>query len=149
MTACSTANSRGARPGDASRADSPSTSACQAARPSCARQRVKLCDNVVVAGKLWWEDEDAAYIRGRSDRYPGAIDIEPEWTLEAADDPRRVLRNPDPVSRTGAIRLIGYSPTAGFVITVIIDPVDWAGRTAWKTRGADFRSYLEGKEATT
>ncbi len=80
---------------------------------------------------------------------PGAVDVEPEWTLEAADDPRRILRNPDPVSRTGAIRLIGYSPTAGFVVTVIIDPTDWAGITAWKTRGADLRSYLEGKEATT
>lgn len=51
------------------------------------------------------------------------------------------------MSRTGAVRLIGYSPTAGFVITVIIDPVDWAGVTAWKTRGADLRSYLGGKEA--
>jgi hypothetical protein len=111
--------------------------------------RVKLCDNVVVPDKLWWEATDAAYIRGRSDRYPGAVDVEPEWTLEAADDPRRILRNPDPVSRTGAIRLIGYSPTAGFVVTVIIDPTDWAGITAWKTRGADLRSYLEGKEATT
>lgn len=107
-----------------------------------------MCDNVVVADKLWWEDEDAAYIRSRSDRYPGAIDLEPEWTLEASDDPRRILRNPDPVSRTDAIRLIGYSTSAGFVITVIIDPVDWAGVTAWKTRGADLRSYLEGKEAT-
>jgi hypothetical protein len=113
------------------------------------RWRVKLCDNVVVVDKLWWEDEDAAYIRGRSDRYPDAIDIEPEWTLEAADDPRRILRSPDPVSRTGAIRLIGYSPTAGCVVTAIIDPTDWAGITAWKKRGADLRSYLEGKEATT
>lgn len=102
-----------------------------------------------MADKLWWEDEDAAHIRGRSDRYPGAIGIEPEWTLEAADDPRRIVRNPDPLSQTKAIRLIGYSPTAGFVITVIVDPVDWAGVTAWKTRGVDLRSYLEGKETTT
>jgi hypothetical protein len=28
---------------------------------------------------------------------------------------------------------------------VIIDPVDHAGVTAWKTRGADLRSYLEGE----
>jgi hypothetical protein len=107
---------------------------------------VYLCDNVVVAGKLWWEDADAAHIRRRSERYPGAIDIESGWTLEAADDPRRIVRDPDPVSRVAALRLIGYSPTAGFVITVIVDPVDWAGVTAWKTRGADLRSYLEGKE---
>ena len=43
-----------------------------------------------------------------------------------------------------AIRLIGYSPTAGFVLTVIIDAVDAAGITAWKTRGTDLRDYLEG-----
>lgn len=109
---------------------------------------MQLCDNVVVADKLWWEDEDAAHIRHRSERYPGAIDIEPDWTVEAADDPRCIVRDPDPASRAAAIRLIGYSLTAGFVITVIIDPVDWAGVTAWKTRGADLRSYLEGKEST-
>jgi hypothetical protein len=43
------------------------------------------------------------------------------------------------------IRLIGYSASAGFVLTVIIDPVDHAGVTAWKSRGADLRSYLEGE----
>jgi hypothetical protein len=42
-------------------------------------------------------------------------------------------------------RLIGYSPSAGFVLTVIVDPVNKAGITAWKTRGADLRSYLEGE----
>jgi hypothetical protein len=104
-----------------------------------------MCDNVVIADGLWWDDEDADYIRRRTDRYPGAINIEPEWTLEAAADPRRIVRDPDPKSQTGAIRLIGYSPTAGFALTVIIDPIDKAGITAWKTRGADLRSYLEGE----
>lgn len=93
---------------------------------------------------MWWDDEDADYIRRRSGRYPGATNIDPEWTLEAAADPRRIVRDPDPKSQTGAIRLIGYSPTAGFVITVIMDAADKAGVTAWKTRGADLRSYLEG-----
>ncbi len=95
---------------------------------------------------LWWDEDDAEYIRRRSDRYPGAVDIEPVWTLEAAVDPRRVVRNPDPKSHSGAMRLIGYSPSAGFVLTVIIDPVDMAGVTAWKTRGADLRRYLEGHQ---
>jgi hypothetical protein len=94
---------------------------------------------------LRWDEEDAEYIQHRSDRYPGATDIEPEWTLEAAADPRRIIRDPDPRSRLGAIRLIGYSPSAGFVLTVIIDPVDKAGITAWKTRGADLRNYLGGQ----
>lgn len=39
----------------------------------------------------------------------------------------------------------GYSQSAGFVVTVIMDSVDGAGITAWKTRGADLRSYLEGE----
>jgi hypothetical protein len=62
---------------------------------------------------LWWDDEDADCIRRRSDRYPGALNIEPEWTLEAVADPRAIVRDPDPKSRTGAIRLIGYSPGGG------------------------------------
>ena len=95
---------------------------------------------------LWWDDEDVAHIRSRSTRYPGADDIEPSWTLEAAADVDRVVRDPDPNSRVGYIRLIGYSPSAGFLLTVIVDPQDWSGVTAWKTRGADLREYLEGKE---
>jgi len=55
-----------------------------------------------------------------------------------------VVRDPDPKSQVGAVRLIGYSASAGFVPTVIIDRVDQAGITAWKTRGADLREYLEG-----
>ncbi|OHV44970.1 hypothetical protein CC117_09720 [Parafrankia colletiae] len=94
---------------------------------------------------LWWDQEDAEYIRRRSDRYPGATDIEPEWTLEAVKDPRRIVRDPDPRSRMGAARLIGYSRSAGFVLTVIVDPIDEAGITAWKTRGSDLRDYLEGE----
>lgn len=90
---------------------------------------------------LWWRDEDADYIRRRSERYPGASDIEPEWALEAARDPRRIVRDPDPKSRRGAIRIIGYSSTAGFVITVIVTPSDHAGVTAWKTTGVDLRAY--------
>lgn len=100
-----------------------------------------------VAGELWWDDEDAAHIRRRSARYPGADDIEPGWALEAAADPHRVVRDPDPKSRVGYTRIIGYSSSAGLVLTVIVDPEDWSGVTAWKTRGVDLREYLEGKEA--
>jgi len=95
-----------------------------------------------VVGQLWWDDEDATHIRTRSTRYPGAQDIDPAWTLQAAADPHRVLRDPDPRSRVGYLRLIGYSPTAGLVITVIADPHDWSGVTAWKTSGADLHDYL-------
>lgn len=97
--------------------------------------------------ELWWDEEDAVHIRSRSARYPGATDLEPGWTLEAAADPHRVVRDPDSRSRAGYLRIIGYSPSAGFVLTVIVDPMDHSGVTAWKTRGADLRGYLEAKEA--
>jgi len=51
------------------------------------------------------------------------------------------VRDPDPRSRRGAVRIIGYSPTAGFIVTVIATPSDHAGVTAWKTSGADLREY--------
>jgi hypothetical protein len=32
-------------------------------------------------------------------------------------------------------------------MTVIVDSEDWSGVSAWKTRGADLREYLDRKEA--
>ena len=90
---------------------------------------------------LWWREADADYIRRRSERYPGAVNIEPEWAAEAASDPRRIERDPDPKSRTGAVRVVGYSAGAGFVITVIATGGVHAGVTAWKSSGADLRDY--------
>nr|WP_218862630.1 hypothetical protein [Actinopolyspora biskrensis] len=105
--------------------------------------------NRSVTTELWWDEEDIEHIRTRSIRYPGATDIEPSWTVEAAADSHRVLRDPDPKSRASYIRIIGYSASAESVITVIVDPEDFSGVTAWKTRGADLRDYLENKEAGT
>lgn len=107
-----------------------------------------MCYNGHVVTELWWDDEDAEHIRTRSSRYRGANDIAPAWTVEAANDPHRVTYVPDTRSRAGYTRIIGYSPSAGFVLTVIVDPTDDSGVTAWKTRGADLREYLDGKEGT-
>ncbi|GEP40659.1 hypothetical protein NPS01_43220 [Nocardioides psychrotolerans] len=68
--------------------------------------------------------------------------------MQAAADPALVARNPDPKSKAAYTRLIGYSPAAGFVLTVIIDPHDLSGVTAWKTRGVDLRDYLDRKDTT-
>jgi len=108
-----------------------------------------MCYIVCMVIGLWWEGERGRYILCRSSRYPGATDIDPAWTLEAAADSGRITRDPDPKSHWGDIRIIGYSPSAGFVITVIIDHVDHSGINAWKTTGADLRAYsagLEGEE---
>ena len=77
--------------------------------PPTARSSVWHCATMSdVTGELWWRDEDAEYIRHRSSRYPGATDLEPVWTLEAAADPRCIVLDPDPKSRTGAVRIIGF-----------------------------------------
>jgi hypothetical protein len=113
--------------------------------PPTTRSSVWRCATMSdVTEELWWRDEDAEYIRHRSSRYPGATDLEPAWTLEAAADPRRIVLDPDPKSRTGAVRIIGYSASAGFVITIIATGGARAGVTAWKSSGADLRDY-EGK----
>ena len=106
-----------------------------------------MCYIVCMTVGLWWDDERGRYILRRSSRYPGATDIDPAWTLEAAADSHRITRDPDPKSHWGDIRIIGYSPAAGFVITVIIDHVDHSGINAWKTTGADLRAYSAGLEA--
>jgi hypothetical protein len=62
---------------------------------------------------LYWADEDAAYIRSRSTRYPGALDIEPAWTWEVLADERLVELSPYPTSRVGASGLVGFSPSVG------------------------------------
>ena len=45
---------------------------------------------------LNWDEESAGYIRARGDRYPGGLGLEP-----------------DPKSRMGASRFIGFSADAG------------------------------------
>ena len=63
-----------------------------------------------VAVGLHWADEDVAYIRSRSSRYVGALDIELAWTVEVMADARLVELSPYPTSRVGATGFIGYSP---------------------------------------
>jgi len=61
------------------------------------------------------DSESGEHIATRSERYPDAVDIAVAWTGEAAADPHAMISDPDPRSRTGAIRVVGYSPAAGFV----------------------------------
>jgi hypothetical protein len=75
--------------------------------------------------------------------------VEPAWTLEAAADPHRITRDPDSKSHWGDIRVVGHSPSAGFVITVIIDHVDHSGINARRTSGADLRAYRLATEGRT
>lgn len=80
--------------------------------------------------------------------------VQPEWANEAVDDEHALWLVPDPASRSGhAVRVIGYSPAAGAVLTVILvgaeaDPAeppdgDWWGSNAWVANRRDRRLYGE------
>ncbi len=98
--------------------------------------------------RFYWDDEDAAYISSRSSRYPGALDIDPDWTREVLEDERLVVLDPYPASRIGASGFIGRSASAGRVLVVIafrdLDG-DWHGLNAWPASGRNLATYQEGE----
>ena len=84
--------------------------------------------------------------RGRKDR-PRETDIDPAWANEAYCDPEAVWFTPDPKGKKGmSNRTIGWSETAGFVITVITVPDPdgsgfvW-GASAWRSNPTDVAVY--------
>lgn len=89
------------------------------------------------------------YIRARR-----AVGV--EWANEAVRDAHAVSLVPDQASRSGhSVRVIGYSGSAGAVITVVLvdtdpDPEerpdgDWWGSNAWMANERDRRSYGEAE----
>lgn len=79
---------------------------------------------------------DPVHLR-RSQRHPGEIDIEPVAAVEAALDGRGLIAR-DPQSRTGeAVRVVGFSSTAGRLLVVVLLPEGhpptglWHVVTAW------------------
>lgn len=101
-----------------------------------------------VPERIEWSEESALHIGSRSARYPDATDILPTWTAEVVNDPDRLVDEPDLKSAyANSVRIVGYSPTARMVITVVALRDSHGvlrGATAWKTRGAPLRQYLEG-----
>lgn len=96
---------------------------------------------------IHWSADGISYIGSRSARYPGAIDLEPDWTQEVLSDPDLIAFEPDPKSRIGASRFIGESPAAGLVLVVIgfrdLDG-DLHGINAWPATGVDLALYTAG-----
>lgn len=96
---------------------------------------------------LNWDEESEAYIKTRGERYPGGSGVEPGWTQQVMDDPDLAAFEPDPKSRMGASRFIGYSDSAGRVLVVIAfrdADGDLHGINAWPATGADLKFYREG-----
>lgn len=91
----------------------------------------------------------------RSLRYPGEVDIDPTSAIEAACDERGLVAR-DPKSRTGeAVRVVGYSPTVGRVLVVVLLPDDhpptgrWHVVTAWPANRRLRAAYAAADEEET
>ncbi len=72
--------------------------------------------------------------------------VTPDEADEAVDDPERIVINPDYNSTSGrSTRIIGFSATAGDLLTVIVLVEDNAtyGVNAWRSNARDRRIYLE------
>lgn len=95
------------------------------------------------------DEEASAYVRSRSRRYAGGMAIEPQWCEEALADEDLVAFEPDPKSRIGASRFIGWSRGARRAL-VVIAYRDLDGDlhliNAWPATGADLAFYVEGKD---
>ena len=86
----------------------------------------------------------SGYIRSRSARRPGDIDIEPAWADEAFADDDALVDSPDPASKSGKTdRIVGYSPTARMVIVVIYLRDELIAVNAWKANETQTRRYWE------
>jgi hypothetical protein len=92
----------------------------------------------------------AEHIRRRSHRSGrlGELDVEPEWATEAAMDRSRLVG--DSGSASGlSIQVVGHSPSAGRVVTVILVPRhrppagEWWGATAWTAGERQRRAYRD------
>jgi hypothetical protein len=72
--------------------------------------------------------------------------VEAEWANEALSDPDALRIDPDPASKSGrSVRTIGYSASAGGLVTVItlIDDGVTYGVNAWRSNNTDIRRYGE------
>ena len=75
-------------------------------------------------------------------------DVTPEEADEAIADPERMVIDPDYNSTSGrSARVIGFSPTIGDLVTVIVlaeGDVTY-GVNAWRSSNRDRRIYEEGE----
>ena len=70
--------------------------------------------------------------------------IEAKWADEALKDPNALRITPDPSSKSGrSVRTIGYSPSAGCVLTIITLDQEGAtyGVNGWRSNESDIKRY--------
>ena len=102
-----------------------------------------------------WPDEIANYIRSRSERRKGEVDIEPEWATEAALDAVRLVgvrTDPKTGRESLSLTVVGYSPAAAEVLAVWLRPKnleagDWYGQNTARARRQWRREYMDRRQA--
>ena len=70
--------------------------------------------------------------------------VEVGWANEALGDPDALRIDPDPSSKSGrSVRTIGYSPTAGFLLTIITvtEGRICYGVNGWRSNPTDVKRY--------
>ncbi len=94
----------------------------------------------------WSEVGDHDPGRRSARKGTGEQDVFTAWADEAARDERRWVRSAG--SRSGlTVKITGYSPSAGFVVTVVLAPKDhpprwrWWGATAYKAKKSERETY--------
>ncbi|EQD30350.1 IS sequence [mine drainage metagenome] len=88
-------------------------------------------------------DSDWTY---RGDYMRDRHGVEAEWADEALQDPDALRIAPDPSSKSGrSVRTIGYSPSAGCLLTVITvtEGAVTYGINGWRSNDTDVRRYRE------
>ncbi len=94
-----------------------------------------------VSGQVDWSH--------RGDYIVTKHDVTPDEADEAVNDPERIVIDPDYNSTSGrSTRIIGFSATAGDLVTVIVLVEDDAthGVNAWRSNARDRRIYLEREQ---
>ncbi len=94
----------------------------------------------------WQQRGDHSRRRSLRKGRPAELDVEPEWATEAAMDRYRLVG--DSGSASGlSVRVVGHSPSAGRLLTVVLVPKhrppagEWWGATAWVADERQRRAY--------
>ncbi len=94
----------------------------------------------------WSEIGDHDPARRTERKGTGETNILTSWADEAVRDERRWVRSAG--SQSGlTVKVTGYSPSAGFVVTVVVAPKDhppawrWWGASAWKAKKSERETY--------
>lgn len=107
-------------------------------------------------GDLVFEDIDWSEVGdhdpGRRSERKGTdeTDVATEWATEACQDDQRWVRSAGSDSGL-TVKVTGFSPSADFVVTVIVAPKDhppqsrWWGATAWAAKPSEVKQYEEGR----